>query len=255
METTRKIEQYLEGTLSEEEIREIEERARQDQDFRALIRMHREVDESIRDKDLAILREEIKRMGDEYIETLDKAPPVLMIKKIKAPYRVLFSVAALLVLLVAAGITLKFVFFSNLSPEKIFQKFYTPYSTDVVLRTSAPERTNLDKAIQYYNEGNYAETLTLLEEIIRTDPTSNLALFYKGLACLGTDDGVSAIRSLQSIPSDWASPFIEHRNWYLALALLKEHRVSEALDLFSEIGAGGGYYAGNARKISRNLQP
>jgi tetratricopeptide (TPR) repeat protein len=253
METTRKIEQYLEGTLGKEERREFEERARQDKDFQALIRMHREVDESIRDEDLALLRDKINRMGKEYVDASDTAPPVQVKKQFRASYRIVFRAAAGLVLFVAAGLALKLLLFSDLSPEGLFQKYYTPYNSDVVFRSSAPDGTNIDKAIRNYSMGNYAEALILLEEIIRKDPANNLALFYRGLAALGTDDGMTAIRSLQAIPDYWNSPFIEHRNWYLALALLQERRVSEAAKLFNEIDSGGGYYAEKARKISRKL--
>jgi tetratricopeptide (TPR) repeat protein len=244
METTRKIEQYLEGTLGEAERREVEARARQDKDFLALIRMHREVDESIRDRDLALLRDEIKRIGNGFMDASDKAP-----------YRIVFRVAAMLVLLTVAGLIVKFLLFSNLSPEALYQKYYSPYDTDVVLRSSGFDRTNLDKAIRNYSRGNYTKAIALLEETLGKDPANNLALFYRGLAALGTSDGKSAIPSFEAIPDDWSSPFIEHRNWYLALALLKEQRIQEAMKIFNEIGTGGGYYAEKARKISRNLDP
>lgn len=244
METTRKIEQYLEGTLGEAERREVEARARQDKDFQALIRMHREVDESIRDRDLALLRDEIKRIGNGFIDASDKAP-----------YRIVFRVAAMLVLLTVTGLIVKFLLFSNLSPEDLYQKYYSPYDTDVVLRSSGSDRTNLDKAIRNYSRGNYTKAIALLEETLRKDPANNLALFYRGLAALGTSDGMIAIPSFEAIPDDWNSPFIEHRNWYLALALLREQRIQEAMKIFNEIGTGGGYYAEKARKISRNLDP
>ncbi len=244
METTRKIEQYLDGTLGEEERQEVEERIRQDKDFRALIRMHREVDESIRDRDLALFRDEIKRIGNRFIDASGKAP-----------FRIVFRAAAMLVLLVVAGLILKFLLFSNLSPEDLFQKYYSPYDTDVVMRSSGSHGTNLDRAIRNYSMGNYTKTLALLEDTLSKDAGSNLALFYRGLAALGTSDGTTAISSFEAIPADWSSPFIEHRNWYLALALLKEQRVPEAMKLFNEIGSDGGYYAEKARKISRSLDP
>jgi hypothetical protein len=253
MEATRKIEQYLDGTLGEDERREFEERARHDKDFQALIWMHREVDESIRDRDLALLRDEINRIGKEYLDASDTAPPVKLKKQIRASNRFIFRTAAGLLLLVAAGLIIKFVLFSNPAPERLFQKYYTPYGNDVVLRSSAPDRSDMDKAIQNYDRGNYTEALALLEETIRRDPGNNLALFYRGLAALETADGMTAIRSLQAIPADWNSPFIEHRNWYLALALLRENRVPEAKKIFNEIESGGGYYAEKARKISRKF--
>jgi tetratricopeptide (TPR) repeat protein len=254
METTRIIEQYLEGTLGEDDRRKVEDRAREDKDFRALIRLHREVDESIRDNELALLHDLIKRIGDDFFRNQYTALPVQHIRQNTGKRRIILRMAAVIVFIVAAGVALKLLVISRMSPEKLYLKHYAAYDADAVLRSSGTAGTNLGKAILSYSLGNHAEALTMLDGIIRNDPGNNPALFYRGLALMETGDAKRAILSFRAIPVDWGSPFNEHRNWYLALALLKERRTSEAAELLCRIISGKGFYAERAEKIVKKLR-
>ena len=81
-----------------------------------------------------------------------------------------------------------------------------------------------------------------------------MALFYRGLACMETGDHSQAIRSFREIPDDWASAFAEHRDWYLALALLKSNHTFEATGMLKKIMAGNGYYVRQAKHILKRLK-
>lgn len=254
METTRMIERYLDGTLNDTERQAVEERAGHDSDFHELIRLHREVNDSIRDEDLFALRDLIRKVNAEYLDTPGK--DLQTQEKWHHPILsgVVFRIAALLIFAATAGVVLKLTLFKGTSSEKLYHRYYSVYESDVVVRSAKEEITGLTKAIRYYDLGKYAEALINLDDIIRRDRYDYLALLYRGLTCMETGNTDCAVKSFREIPDNWGSPFSEHRNWYLALALLKINNTEEAKDILQRIIAGKGYYSKHAHQIIKKLK-
>jgi tetratricopeptide (TPR) repeat protein len=244
METTRIIEQYLDGTLQYEEKLVLEERAVLDKDFRELIRIHKEVNESIRDNDLSAFQTVMKKVSAEHFHTTT----LFSMKRF-------LRLAAILVIVAGGGVILKYSLFRHVGAEELYQQYYAAYDADMVSRSAQTDKVALDSAIISYSRQDYAEALKILNSIIEHDQKSYLAWFYRGLTCLGTDETVNAIQSFKEIPVSWKSPFNEHRDWYLALALLHHGETAEAAKVFDRINTADGYYAGRADKILQKLKP
>lgn len=254
METTRIIERYLDGTLNEEDRRKVEERAGRDPGFHELIRLHREVNESIRDNDLFELNQLIKKVSEQYFTSSDYLLNEQAVQPRNFLYRYFLRIAVMLIFLASGGIILKMTLFNSTSSVKLYHKYYTVYNADVVFRSAQPEVSEQDKAILCYDQGKYADALQLLTTIIQNDPHNMQALFYRGLACLETGNTDCAVTSFREIPDNWNSPYSEHRNWYLALAMLKSDNPTAAADVLREISAANGYYHKQAEQILRKLK-
>ena len=244
METTRIIEQYLDGTLGDEEKRVLEERAALDKDFRELIRLHKEVNLSIRDKELSAFQTLIKKVSANHFHT----PKLFSLKYC-------LRLTAILVIIAGAGVILKYSLFRCVGAEELYQQYYTFYDADVVSRSAQTVKDALDSALISYSSKDYAEALKILNIIIKRDQENFLAWFYRGLTCLETNATAEAIQSFNTIPISWNSPFKEHRDWYLALALLHHGETAEAAKAFNRINAAEGSYAGRANKILQKLKP
>ncbi|MBN1790347.1 MAG: zf-HC2 domain-containing protein [Bacteroidales bacterium] len=253
METTRLIEQYLDGTLSAEERNAVEKRASGDEVFRKLIVLHKEVNDCIRDNDFFTLREQIAGIDKDFSphKIAGGANPRKKLQPVS--YRLLARIAALLILLAAAGFILRVVIFNHPSAERIYQKYYTVYDLDVIYRSAPARNTSLDEAILSYDRGKYQDALSKLNVILSEDQDNYMARFCQGLALMETDDPVSAIHSFREIPTKWYSPFAEHRDWYLALALLKTNHAVESSEIFGQIASADGYYARRAEQILKSL--
>ena len=65
MNTTRIIEAFLDGSLDKDKAKEIRARAENDVEFAELIRLHKEINESIRDDELNSLRLTLRRISAE----------------------------------------------------------------------------------------------------------------------------------------------------------------------------------------------
>lgn len=254
METTRLIEEYFDGTLNSEERSAVEERAARDKGFHDLMLLHREVNESIRNNDVFELRDLIAKISRDYLVTGSSVSDLKTKRFRKGSYLLFSRIAALLIFAAAAGFVLKFTVFNRMSAGRLYEKYYAAYDIDIFCRSVPVNKMPLDEAIMSYNQGKYPDALKMLDEILAREQDNYMALFYRGLTCLETGDPESAVMSLREIPVNWVSPFNEHRDWYLALALLKTDKTSEASVILQKISGKEGYYARQAKQIIRRLK-
>jgi tetratricopeptide (TPR) repeat protein len=253
METIRLIEDYLNGTLGEEEKARIEAKASSDANFRNLITLHKEVNESINDNELFQLKQLLEKAETEYLSTENAQTPDLhnSSKKIKLYF---VRIAALFILALTAGAILKITLFNGDNAMRLYKKFYTTYETDMVMRSSNASLLNLDKAILNYSQGHYTDALRSFDVLVKSDPVNYLAWFYKGLTCLETGATQEALASFKAIPETWDSSFQEHRDWYLGLALLRAGNLNESAALFKKISEENGFYDQKAEEILKKLK-
>ncbi len=253
METTRMIEQYLEGSLSKEEKLAFEARAKSDKNLRNLISLHKEINESIADKDLLDLKTRLDKVSAEYFMSKDipdtKRTRIVGISR----YNRLLRIAAILILVAAAGIVLKYVLTGKAINDQLYNDYYTRYEADVIMRSSDSDKSSLDHALLLYSDRNYNAAIKVLDGILEQDQHNYYAWFYRGLSCLEANSPAEAVRSFQSIPASWDSPYREHRNWYLALALLRNGNIKAASDAFKQISSENGYYAKKSKKVARKI--
>lgn len=254
MEVTKKIEEYLDGTMNDIDRRAFEEQAKCDAGLRNLVGLHKEVNQYIKDIEFQALVNTVQKVAGEFPDTTDsmlhlneKEPPRFSRQSV-------LKVAVVLFFILISGIALKVALFEKSSPEKLFQQFYQSYNTDLITRSEQILQSNLDKAILTYHLGEYKESLSILDNLIQNNKENYLALFYKGLNCLEIRDITNALLSFEKIPESWNSPLNEHRNWYYAMALLMSGNTAKAKALFLNISQEKGYYAENADKILKKLR-
>ena len=255
METTRIIEQYLDGTLGNDERRRLEETALHDKDLRELINLHKEVNESIRDNDLSAFHTMVKKVGAQHFLTIHSPLLKQATGKVKIWQNNFLRLAAILIVVAGAGVILRYALLRGGDTEALYGKYYQAYEADAISRSGQSGMMALDSAILSYSNQDFSGALNKLDELTDRDQNNYLAWFYKGLACLETDSAAKAILSFRTIPISWNSPFREHRDWYLALAMLRQGNTAGASKAFDCISTAGGYYAGRAYEISQQLKP
>jgi tetratricopeptide (TPR) repeat protein len=255
METTRIIEQYLDGTLGDKEKIVLEVKALHDKDLRELISLHKEVNESIRDEDLSVFHSLVKKVSDQHFGKINKSSLKQVTGKLKIWQKNFIRLAAVLIFIAGVGAILRYSQSQGANTEKLYQKYYATYEADAISRSAQSDRVALDSAIISYSRRDYSGAIIKLDEILGRDQKNYLAWFYHGVTCLEIDATAKAIISFNAIPVLWKSPFREHRDWYLALALLRQGNTGKASEAFNRISASGGYYAGRAGEISQKLKP
>jgi hypothetical protein len=254
MERTQIIEQYLDGMLGDEEKRLFEERAALDQDLREQIMLHKEINESICDKDLSELRGIIERISAEHVvsDNSFKLSGIMPVEKGWTFH--LIRIAAILFIVAGVGGILRYAFFSDTNAQKLYDKYYSVYDADGISRSARSDQLILDNAIMDFTQKKFTESLNKLNSIVTSDKHNYLAWFFRGLTCLETEATAEAILSFKAIPASWNSPYREHRDWYMALAYLRNNNAAAATEEFTHIADAKGYYAVKAEMILKKLR-
>ncbi|MDH3244561.1 MAG: hypothetical protein OEM26_08095 [Saprospiraceae bacterium] len=145
--------------------------------------------------------------------------------------RSLLSVAAVIVLLVAAGI---FLFLPrSTDPDILFTQYYSPYEDMLTSRASEIDEV-LQEGMFAYNSADYATAVKHFNNHLSTDSPRAASWLYRGISYLELDDIDRAIESFENILDH---PLLgQQAQWYQALALLKANRLEEGKSLLLEIG-------------------
>ena len=254
METTKRIEAYLEGSLNTEDRIALESRAAHEEDFASLIRLHKEINESIRDTELHLLRVAIKEIAAEggYAGTHAQKQSLGFFRS--ARMRKYLQVAAAVSLIALAGITIYWLVFAKPSAEKLYASYYQRYDAGMVDRAGDGELSRLAEAMMSYDLRLYPQAFSQFSEIVKQEPENYQASLFLGLTFLELQKPEEAITALLNIPVEWNNPYVVHRNWYLALAFLKTNRQGDALVLLENIQQSESYYSGKAGQIIRKLR-
>jgi hypothetical protein len=245
MNTTRIIEAYLEGSLERDLADEIRIRAENDVELAELIQLHREVNESICDDELRNLRFTLKKIAVERNITHNNEI---------FPYRRVFRIAAACFFLLLIASAVKKWGFAGPSDAAIFKKYYVRYEPDIITRSENAAASGLEMAQLFYKTRDYDKSAAILSEITYTDRKNYMAWFYAGLVRIELNQPAEAARNFLKIPPDWNSPFRIHRNWYLALCLIKTGHAKEAGPLLLYLSAGNKFYSERAAKVLKEIR-
>jgi tetratricopeptide (TPR) repeat protein len=236
MKTTKLIEGYLEGSLNEDERTEFEEELASDRELQLLVRLHYEVNQSIRDEGLHKLKDELEKI---------RAVRSGRVRSVR-----LLSVAAAVIIIPALAFGLRLLLNSERSPLTTFNKYYTPYEVDFVMRSEMPD-DELDKGLSEYSEGNYAEAIQIFTAL---SDSSYMIGFYRGIAYLGNKDFAEAIAAFREIPEDRRNLFSDHRDWYLSLALIATGNYQDASVILAGLQSEKGMYSDRAGHLLRMIR-
>jgi hypothetical protein len=245
MYTTRLIEAYLDGSLEKDLAEEITKRAAKDMEFAELIRLHREVNESIRDNELERLRYTIRKIASE-----ENVLPIL----VKSPIRRIIQIAAVFLFLLIMGTVAIKWFYAGSSKSVVFEKYYEKYDPDIITRSETLAGNSLEKAQFLYQTGDYTPCVGILSDIVSNEKQNYMAWFYLGLVRMEIHQPTQAIKDFLNIPSDWKSPYLIHRDWYLALCFIKTGQQKEAVSLLQHLASVRGFYSERARKMLDEYQ-
>lgn len=224
----KNIEQYFEGKLHGETLREFEERLKTDESFASLVDRYKAAIKGIRLFGKEELKKKLKTIHNE-----------LEIKETKKPFDIKWYLAAASV---AAIITIVTVFYftadQTYSNDKLYAMHYQTYDADISTRSGIPNsELALFKALEQYNAKNYEEATVLFNEILTNDKSNMEALFFLGLSQMEQEKFDDAIRSLESIIECESVIYMSNARWYLGLCYLKADNNKKALEQFKTIAA------------------
>ena len=209
------IESYCEGHLSDDAKLDFEKRLESSVELRNELDLYLKVRNGLKDLNKEKrLKEELKNADQE----LDKRTGFnYWVKPL--------SIAAAL-----AGIILMlwYVYPRRSNSQLLAQKYYVQ-DPGLPVFMSANSNIQLDRAMQLYQDKNYAEAINLLSGLRKNDTTE----YYIGLCDFNLRK--DAIQDFDAVYKDKQSVYSDKAGYYEALALLDENKITQARTLIETL--------------------
>ena len=243
------LDRYLLGRLNEKELKLFEERLKND------LALQQSLDE------LTVIRSAIRRETKENVLDLLKEKEAIIQNKenrrLTFGMRRFLSVAAAILLIATVGY---YVLFNNLSEpmtgEALYELYYDGPYLNIVGGTERGatelEETLEAKAYLAYDLGEYSEAITYFKELIDQNKTAT-NYFYAGVSSLELGD-MEAAKIYFNVTANHFEEFREQAQWYMAMTLLKENRVNEAVSSLVYLNLNNTRYADKADEILGELE-
>ena len=126
---------------------------------------------------------------------------------------------------------------SSSNHDELFVNYFEVYPNVI----SPVKRTNNDQnivlnAMNYYDAENYISAIEAFDKILLNSDSRNEILFYKALALMTEGDYLTAQTQFELMNIE-SGVFVNQRNWYLSLVLLKLEKFTKAKELLKEVAA------------------
>ncbi|MBN2681490.1 MAG: CDC27 family protein [Bacteroidales bacterium] len=116
-----------------------------------------------------------------------------------------------------------------------------------------PYSDYLGSALLKFVNSNYRGTLKDLKIILSQYPGDINADFYSGLCYFNLGKWKKAIQCFSQAKTHKFNAFQQEASWYLALSLVKNNEMQEAIELFQEIEKNKGFYSERAGDVLKKL--
>jgi tetratricopeptide (TPR) repeat protein len=244
MKTISLIESYLAGEMDEGQKMKFEASMLDDQKLLSDIRLLEETNEAILDDEVYEFRESIKNVINELSPQHSKT---IEISRKFFKYPLVASIIVLILISLWQVIT-------NVSPEKVYYKFYKPYETDLSTRSVSPSEDKANVAYLLYQKGEYEASYEILNNYLSKNTDDQTARFFQGMNSMELGKNDRAISELKEVEKDYTTPYAIHARWYLSLAYLKINDVDEAKKYLNRIIEDDVFYAEQAKKILKKIK-
>lgn len=245
MEEQRNIERYLDGKMSAEEKKVLEDRLAVDQAFSEALKLEEVARASIRAAGRADLRDKMLGWEEEWEKEPYKAA------RVRPEIFRLGAVAAAILFLIAIGWWLTREEPSSIT--NLHANYYKPYEPPSRLRGAA-YNSEWEEAINAYTQQQYKRAATAFSNIPVEQAPKYLSCFYGAISYLALDPpeaskALSLLDQVLTVDNDYQRP----ARWYRSLALLNLGQVVEAKAELRLLLQNGGYRKAEIEELLEDL--
>lgn len=231
IEFFEKMERYLEGTLSEPEVGELEKQLKSNLKISTEAELNQIIIEALKNRELLQIKDDVDNamaIVKEAVEPLKKKQGKLF------PFsNAIFKIAAVISLLIISILVISKYLQSNTVDAIIISYLAEPYQSPAFYK--ATEKI-IDTWKQEYQSGKYSEVINILQNETQTDSSNWEARFYLGLCYLYQEkrDPTKAIDQFSQILTV-KSRYNEQAMWFLGLSYYLAGNQKSAINTLKKV--------------------
>jgi tetratricopeptide (TPR) repeat protein len=239
------LERYISNEMGADEKKWFEKEIDGNADLANELELRRKAESIIKNSDIIDLRAKLKT-----IETSRADRKV--IRRSKQPQ--IMSYAAVFAGLLITG-SLIFLSGNNLNKNAVYNKYYKTYESVAATRSATSEVTSLyNKAIGFYNNGDYLKAAQTLEKLLSSDQGNMEYRFQLANSYMGMQSYPEAGKSYLKVIEDNNNLFIEDAQWYLGICYIMTNENEKAKNQMRIISASDSRYNKEAKKLLRKIE-
>ena len=223
-----RIERYLAGELSNDELIAFELQLANDEKLAKSVEFTQRLRLAVGDKKVFELEDQFQHFGEKYFHSTETSPP-----RSSSSSTIWWLI---LLILLALSTFLIWKFSARLDKDQLFANYYKVHSLEAPLRGSQADGFYQQGLFQYQNQ-QYQQAATFFRQQLSSTPSDFSTQFALAHALLNQDnpDLNSATNYLQSIINHQENAFVDEARWYLALIYLKQGKIESAKQLLISI--------------------
>jgi hypothetical protein len=245
------IEDYINQELEEPFMCSFEEELMNNEGLAAEVRLSREINDAIGEKDIMALREKLKVIKASEDESDSKQ--LRGITPLKLSKVVWYAAVASVLIVFGLNIT-----FQNQSstPTALYSEFYQPVNGNAGITRSAAlaEERMINEALLNMNIKDYDKALEQFGNILAKDGQSAIGNFYTAAIYQQKGQFDTAIQYYTNVINQHDNLFVEQSEWYIGLCYLNRNEKEKAIRQFKKIAWKGGYYQQKSNEILKKLE-
>ena len=243
-ENSTLIEEFIDNTLSVEQLTEILEDMKSNKSIDLEVKLRKEINEALVDKSFIEFRDLLNQNMSKHLNEL---PSLSIRKEVLKTWHM--AAASFALILVVGG--LWYILSNNsYSTDRLVSKYYQPAHPINQFRSVEFNSDDaLKEAFSFYQQNDYKNALKYFNSI----ENQITAKFYSGVCYIELEQYDEAISSFNFVINDKDNLFVEQAEWYLGLIYLMDDQKNQALEQFEKISDSESYYADQAKGILRYL--
>lgn len=227
---SRFTDRYLDGELKGQEQRWYEDQLTSNSDLEKELELHREVNQAIRQTDVIRFRNQLDEIHasiePEYNQSFSR-------KVMQSKYARI--AAASVVVIVAMGLFLYNILSKPVDSADLFQRYYEAPVLSITVRSDATMDKLFHDAVIHFNNGQFADALTLFEKVVALDRSNMKAHLATGISQIEVNQTREAEKSFETVINHKDNLYIDEAEWFLALCYLKTNDLDNARVHFDQV--------------------
>ena len=243
--STQEIEEFINEGLEDIELTNKSELHKE-------IKLHQEVDQAIREKDIMELRAKLDSIGKDVGKQKRKERSFFFAKTPSSRTAIVSIAASLMLIFSIAGVISRN---NKADGGELYSQYHETYQATGIFRSgNAALDSKLTKALHKFNGQEYESALYLFNEVLEQDQNNPVSNFYAGMAYQETGKFDQAIRAYQTVVRDKDNLFVEQAQWYIGLCYLQTENRKKAFRQFKQISNSDSFYQQKANAVLRRIK-
>lgn len=235
------FEDYLNGTLSKEEQKKVEDLLQEDKDFAGDLENFKLLIDGIKYSGRNNLREKVLEWDEEIadIEERDSGK----VRKLKWYY----LAASIAFFLIVSSVI---IFTMETGNDELYAEYYSPY--DYISKATRGDETDDIQISHWYDQAQYEKTITAISDISADNQTPEMKLAL-GNCYMQLSKYEEAIRIIKEVSDENLGNKIA-ADWYLSLCYLANEQPELAVAILKNISEIRSSYAARAQNLLNDLE-